>query len=220
MSVTKNDYPVILFDLDGTLTDPKEGLTKGLQYSLQSFGIVEHNPALFDKFIGPPLNESFMEFYHFNESQTEQAVMKYREYYSEKGVYENVIYPFIPELLADLFAHNRTLIVATSKLTPYAELILKDFDIFKYFNLISGNNPKGTRNSKTEVIQYALAETGVKPSPNVVMVGDRKYDVIGAKETGIHSIAVLYGYGSQEEITVAKPNHIVRTVQELRALLL
>jgi phosphoglycolate phosphatase len=220
MNATKEIYEVILFDLDGTLTDPKEGLTKGVQYALQSFGIFEPDLDKLEKFIGPPLNESFSEFYNFDKTQAEQAVAKYREYYGEKGLYENIVYPLIPQLLADLFAHRKILIVATTKLTSFAEQILKNFDILKYFTLVSGSNLDGTRNTKAAVINYALTKTAIEPSSKVVIVGDRKYDIIGARETGINSIGILYGYGSLAELTQAKPNHIVQTVQELRELLI
>jgi phosphoglycolate phosphatase len=213
-------YDVILFDLDGTLTDPKLGITKSVQYSLMSFAINEPCLDKLVSFIGPPLMDSFQEYYGFDNCKAEEAVEKYREYFSVKGLYENAVYPFIPELLDSLRMIGKTLLVATSKPTVYAEKILDHFELRKYFSLVVGSNLDGSRVKKNEVIAYALEKMDLKEYCNVVMVGDRKHDIIGAKEAGIDSIGVLYGYGSVEEFEYEKPTYIVDTVLNLQKLLL
>jgi phosphoglycolate phosphatase len=213
-------YDVILFDLDGTLTDPKLGITKSVQYSLATFGINEPCLDKLVNFIGPPLMESFQEYYGFDICKADEAVKKYREYFSVKGLYENAVYPFIPELLDSLKMIGKTLVVATSKPTIFAEKILDYFWLKKYFSLIVGSNLDGSRVKKYEVIAHALKIMGSKVYQNVVMVGDRKHDIIGAKEAGIDSIGVLYGYGSVEELEFEKPTCIADTVLNLHKLLL
>jgi phosphoglycolate phosphatase len=218
--VLSKKYDVILFDLDGTLTDPKLGITQSVQYSLASFGINEPCLDNLDKFIGPPLKDSFKEFYGFDDCKVDEAIIKYREYFSIKGIYENKVYPLIPKLLDVLSAQGRTLVVATSKPTVFAEKILEHFELAKYFSLVVGSNLDGSRVKKGEVIQCALEEMGLKDYDKIVMIGDRKHDIIGAKEVGIDSIGVMYGYGSREEFEAADATYIVDSVSDLEQLLL
>lgn len=213
-----NNYDVILFDLDGTLTNPKQGITKSVQYSLASFGIIEENPDNLEKFIGPPLMDSFIEFYGFDDDTAQQAVVKYREYFADKGIFENKVYPMIPELLQQLCKARKDLIVATSKPTVFAERILAHFQLSEYFSLVVGSNLNGTRVKKGEVIAHALKAKGLQPEANIVMVGDRKHDIIGAKQAGINSAGVLYGYGSLEELQSQNPTYIVESVKKLHEL--
>ncbi len=214
------NYDIVLFDLDGTLTDPKLGITKSVQHSLRHFGIIEDNLDDLVKFIGPPLRDSFPEYYGFGEAQTELAVEKYREYFSVTGMYENTVYPMIPELLQELIDNKKRLIIATSKPTVFADKILKHFNLHKYFEFISGSNLDGSRDKKSEVIFHAFKECRLAPSDKMVMIGDRKHDLIGAKEAGIDSIGVLYGYGSMEELQKEYPIHIVDDVSDLRKILM
>ncbi|MCX7774317.1 MAG: HAD family hydrolase [Clostridia bacterium] len=211
-------YDYVLFDLDGTLTDPKIGITSSVQYALAAFGI--HEPCLDNlvKFIGPPLKDSFREFYGFSEDQADKAVAKYREYFADRGLYENEAFPDIPHMLDHLLKCGKTLAVATSKPTYFAEKILEYFHLKEKFSFVGGSNLDGTRMKKAEVISFVLEEMGISELNRVIMVGDRKHDVIGAQETGIDSIGVLYGYGSREEMEKAKPTYSVETVKDLEAL--
>lgn len=213
------NYDVILFDLDGTLTDPKEGILNSILYALNSLGIHERDSDRLLKFIGPPLKDSFMEYYGFSEDASLHAIEKYREYFSSKGIFENKVYPGIPELLEDLSFLGKTLVLATSKPTTFAQRILDHFNLASYFHFTGGSNLDGTRTRKSEVIDYVLNASCLPAYSKPVMIGDRKYDIVGAKELGIDSIGVLYGYGSQQELEKENPTHIVRHVDNLRAIL-
>lgn len=220
-----NDY--LLFDLDGTLTDPKEGITACVQYALASFGIEEPDLNNLTPFIGPPLKESFMEFYGFDEEKAEAAVAKYRERFQDTGIFENRIYDGIPEMIRKLKGNHKKLAVASSKPTVFVERILEHFEIRKYFDVVVGSELDGTRTDKAEVIEEVLrrlygedAGDLDQKKRNTVMIGDRKYDVAGAKAQGVESVAVAYGYGRMDELKIAKPDYIVRSVEELEKLLL
>ena len=211
---------VVLFDLDGTLTDPALGITKSVAYALESFGIHTDDLGMLCKFIGPPLKDSFMEYYGFSEEQALAGVEKYREYFRDKGIYENKLYPGIKEMLEKLKDNGMKVILATSKPKIFADIILEHFDIMKYFDLVCGCELDGTRGKKSEVIRYALDTAGISEPDSAVMVGDRKHDVIGAKEVGIMCIGVLFGYGGYEELKEAGADEIVETVEELGEVLL
>ena len=209
-------YDVILFDLDGTLTDLQEGIINSIQYSLKYFGIIEKNIDQLKKFIGPPLKESFMEYYSFDNDKATIAIEKYREYFASKGLFENEVYPLIPELLGELFNNGIKLIVATSKPTEFAQQILDHFGLSKYLLFTAGSNLDGSRSRKGEVISYALKQCKLEVEAKAVMVGDRKHDIIGAQESGVDSIGVLYGYGSHDEIEKEHPTFIAEDVNDLR----
>ena len=210
----------ILFDLDGTITDPKEGITKSVAYALSKFGIKVDSLNELCKFIGPPLKDSFIEYYNFNDDEAEKAIKYYREYFSDRGIYENQVYKGFEDILIPLKENNKVLIVATSKPTIFAQKILEHFNLRKYFSFVSGSNLDGTRVKKSEVIQYALERNNIKDLSEVIMIGDRKHDVYGAKEIGIESIGVLYGYGDYEELYDNGANYIVNNVEELRKLIM
>ena len=209
----------IFFDLDGTLTDPKTGITKSVQYSLKSFGIDINDPDELVAFIGPPLRDSYKKYYAFSDADSEKAVEKYREYFSEKGIFENAIYDGIADLLKLQAASGKTLTVATSKPTVYAEKILKHFNIEAYFRFVAGSELDGRRSKKDLVIQYALDNLNISDKNKVIMVGDREHDILGAKELGIDSIGVLYGYGDYKELSEAGAAYIAADVNELSELL-
>lgn len=210
----------ILFDLDGTLTDPAIGITRSVNHALEYFGIRTADLQGLCKFIGPPLLDSFMKYYGFDENRAAMAVEKYREYFREKGIYENELIEGIEELLAKLIGDGRKLIVATSKPKVFADIILEHFGLMKYFDLVCGSELDGTRVNKDEVIMYALEKAGISDLDKAVMIGDREHDVIGARKAGIDCIGVLFGYGSRRELQDAGATILVGTVKELEAVLL
>ena len=215
------NYQTILFDLDGTLTDPKEGITKCVAYALNHFGIQVDDLDELEKFIGPPLSDSFSEYYGLNAEQTEKAIEEYRVRFDEKGWAENVPYPGAAELLRELRAAGKTLAIATSKPERAAVRILNHFGMAEYFTLICGatlDNPAGSR--KANVIRDALSRMGIRDLTDVLMVGDRHHDVDGAHEVGLSAVGVLYGYGDRAEHEAAGAEYIAETLQQLRALLL
>lgn len=213
----------LLFDLDGTLTDPKIGITTCVQYALSSFGIEEPDLDKLEPFIGPPLKDSFMDFYHMSGEQAEAAVEKYRERFRDTGIFENRLYVGVPEMLRELKARGMHLAVASSKPTVFVERILEHFRIAKYFQAVVGSELDGTRVSKDEVVEEALKRLfGDKPveRDQVYMIGDRRFDAEGARAQGVESVCVTYGYGSMEELKEARADYIVRSVEELKQFLL
>lgn len=213
-------YHIILFDLDGTISDPGIGITNSVAYALEKFNIKVKERSELYKFIGPPLQDSFAQFYGFNEKECENAITYYREYFKERGLYENELYDGMETLLKDIRNAGKKVILATSKPEKFAVEILKYFKIEQYFDTIAGATMDGSRSKKADVIAYALKESGIEDLSSTVMVGDREHDILGAKEIGIASIGVLYGYGDREELQKAGAKHIVETVGELRDLLL
>ena len=215
-----NNFEYILFDLDGTITDSGEGITKSVQYALKNFDILVNNLEELYKFIGPPLKESFKEYYKFDEEKANLALIKYREYYADKGIYENNLYDGIIELLDKLKENGKTIILATSKPEVYAKQILKYFKIDKYFAFVAGSDFEETRVRKGDVIKYALEGANISDLSKVIMVGDREHDIIGAKENNIKSIGVLYGFGNVIELTQARAEYIAKSTNELLDILL
>lgn len=215
-----NKFEYILFDLDGTITDSGEGITKSVQYALKDFGIEVENIKELNKFIGPPLKDSFKRFYNFDDEKAELGLRKYREYYADKGIYENSLYDGIVEVLDKLKKSNKKIILATSKPEVYAKEILKYFKIDEYFTFVGGADFEETRVSKGDVIKYALKEAQVSDLSKTIMIGDREHDIIGAKENDIKSIGVLYGYGDVIELTQARADHIIKNVDELIDIIL
>lgn len=217
-------WNTILFDLDGTLTDPKVGITKAVAISLDHFGIRE-DPENLTHFIGPPLDESFPEYYGFNQEQVDIATQKFREYYTRDGWLENVPYPGMATLLRDLKAAGKHLMVATSKPKVTAVRILEHFGMAGYFDRILGaplNNQEGAK--KVNVIRNALSWANSAwdgwDYSGAVMVGDRRHDVIGAHQAGLSCIGVLYGYGDRSEHENAGADFIAEDIPALRKLLL
>ncbi len=219
-------FDYILFDLDGTLTDPKLGITRSVQYALRALGIEEPSLDKLEPFIGPPLADSFREFYGLEEEQVVTAVAKYRERFTDQGIYENEIYPGTVRMLASLRAGGKKLAIASSKPTPFVERILDHFEIRAYFDYIIGSNMDGTRGKKEEVVEEALRQmlpAGMPPAEKkagVAMVGDRRFDIEGAREHGITSVGVSFGYAPEGELEQAGADHIVDTVEALAGLLM
>lgn len=213
-------YNYLLFDLDGTITNSETGITRCVEYALNYFGIQVSDLHDLLPFIGPPLLDSFKEFYHFTDEQAVIATEKYRERYKDKGIYENELYPGIEELLAQARQNNKTVILATSKPEIFARRILDYFKLSDYFSFIAGSGLDGSLHTKTDVINYILQSNNITDLSTVVMIGDRKHDIIGAKNVGIDSIGVLYGFGDYDELSEAGATHIVKDIAELRNLLL
>jgi len=204
-----------LFDLDGTLIASKVGITKSVSYALDSFGIHVSDLDDLTKFVGPPLRDSFQEFYNFTEAQAEKAVSKFREYYSETGIFENTLYNGIIDVLDRLKKEMVMLVIATSKTTVYAERIAGHFGFRQYFDLIVGCEFDGTRSRKSEVINHILNKIDPERKKSTVMIGDKEHDIIGGWEAGIDSIGVTWGYGSRSELEKAGATWIVDKPDEL-----
>lgn len=214
-------YNYILFDLDGTLTDPKIGITSCVQYALKAFGIEEPDLDKLEPFIGPPLKESFIEFYGFDEQKALGAVEKYRERFKVTGIFENEIYPGIADLLKALKEAGCKLAIASSKPTELVERILVHFDIKQYFDYVIGSEMDGRRTKKDEVVEEALrlmVPADIKRK-EVAMVGDRRFDIEGAKAFGLTGIGVSFGYAQEGELEQAGADYIVDTVEELGKIL-
>lgn len=213
-------YQYLLFDLDGTITDSETGITRCVEYALNHFGIRVNNLSELSPFIGPPLLDSFKEFYNFTDEQAVIATEKYRERYTDKGIYENELYPGIKELLAEAHRKGRTVILATSKPEVFAKRILDYFELSSYFSFVAGSGLDGSLHTKTDVINHILRSNDIKDLSTVVMIGDRKHDIIGANNVGIDSVGVLYGFGDYKELSEARATYIVKDISELRNLLL
>ncbi len=211
-------YQYVLFDLDGTLTDPKEGITKSIRYALKQYGIEATMEELIP-FIGPPLGESFKHYYGFSEEKAKEAIEKYREYYSEKGIYENTLYEGIDLLLKELYEKGVRIILATSKPLFFAKKVLEYFKIDQYFYFVAGSELNGVRGEKHEVIEYAIKHASIDIT-KAIMVGDRKFDINGARMHHIDTIALTFGYGSIEELQEAGAYKIVDSVAQLKKELL
>ena len=238
----------ILFDLDGTLTNPKTGITKSVQYALAHFGIEEEADNL-TQFIGPPLIDSFMNFYGFSLEQAREGVTVYREYFAPKGIFENDVYPGVPEMLAALKENGAILAVASSKPEVFVEQILEHFDLAKYFDVVVGSLMNETRTAKEEVLEEALRQLDARgyqgekmnssclhqhgdnsimstdgaendKKSTTAMVGDRKFDITGAKAHGLTAVGVSFGFAEPGELEAEEPDFIAETVEQLKDYLL
>lgn len=212
-------YTTVLFDLDGTLTDPGIGITNSVMYALRKFGIDVADRGELYRFIGPPLYYSFTTFYGFSHDDAEAAVRYYREYFSDKGIFENKVYDGVPEMLGAIKNSGKKLVLATSKPEVYAKRILEHFSLDGYFDFVGGATMDGSRNSKSDVISYVLDSVGVTDKSACIMIGDREHDILGAKANGIDSVGVLYGYGTRDELTEAGTTYIAKTVDGILSLI-
>ena len=213
-------YDTIFFDLDGTLTDPGLGITNSVMHALRHYGIEENERSRLYCFIGPPLKDSFMKYYGFPEVKAQEAIGVYREYFAVKGLYENEVYPGIPEMLRALRDSGYRLAVATSKPETFSEQILEHFGLLPYFSLVAGASMDEVRVRKEDVIAYAMEQLGLRDPKKVLMVGDREHDIIGAKANGMDAAGVLFGYGSREELQEAGADYLAETPEELLQLIL
>lgn len=217
-------YKHVFFDLDGTITEPEEGIINGVLFSLSKFGITVEDRTTLYPYIGPPLRDSFRDYHGLSEEDTEQAILYYREYYSTKGIYQNDIMPGMEQAFQTLRQHGCHLYVATSKPELYAKQILQHLKLDGYFDIIAGSTFDKARDTKAAVIEYlitGIAADQVKPSADeMIMVGDRKFDVIGARAFGIDTIGVLFGYGSKEEFEACDCRYVAADAEEMVQMIL
>lgn len=206
----------ILWDLDGTLTDPKKGIFRCIRYALEHAGLPIPEERELLSMIGPPIQHSFSKLIpKATEAEVRKLIAKYRERYAEIGWHENEVYAGIPELLSSL---NKKKYVATSKAQVFAEKVLAHFKLTPHFARIYGSELNGERSDKGELIQYLLEREKIHPG-DAVIVGDTKFDVLGAKKVGIASIGITWGYGSRDELESAGADYVVASPKELKDLL-
>lgn len=213
-------FDYILFDLDGTLTNSKEGIVNSVKYALKHFGIEENDEEKLQLFIGPPLKQQFMEQYGLDSEKALEAVKVYRERYVPIGMFENELYEGVETMLKDLSKAGKKIALASSKPIKMCEKIMEHFNVAKYFDVIVGSEDIGAKSTKTGVIEAAVEYFNLEKKQSVVMVGDRKYDIIGAKNCGLFCVGVTYGFGSYEELSSEGADHIVRSVEELEEYLI
>ena len=211
-------FDYYLFDLDGTLTDPARGITNSFIHALKFYGIKIPSYEKLCTLIGPPLEYSFKNNFGFTDENVTDAIKKYREYFSVKGLFENQVYDGIEQMLKELKNRGKHLLVATSKAEEFSVRIMEHFNLAQYFDFICGSNMNLTRTSKEEVIAYALERCGNPDKKSVLMFGDRKYDIEGAHLNGIKACGVLYGYGTREELMKEGADFIAEKVSDILEL--
>lgn len=214
------EYSLLIFDLDGTLTNSEEGIINSVSFALDQLKITGYSRDDLLKFIGPPLLDSFCQFMTLDKTQGEKAIALYRQYFTTKGIYQNSLYPGMKNLLANLKTQGYRLCVGTSKPTPFAKRILDHFDISHYFEYIMGSNLDNTKTDKAEIISSIMEHFPEITHSKMLMIGDRCFDIQGARDVGIDSMAVLYGFGDEAEFDTYPPTLKARTVKELGAILM
>lgn len=215
-------YKYILFDLDGTLTDPREGITKSVQYALAHMGIDEPDLKKLEPFIGPPLIDSFMEYYGFTFEQAKKATDYYRENFTVKGLYQNELFAGVPKMLRSLKENGRVVAIASSKPEPFVQRILDNFEISQYFDYVCGSTLNETRTKKEEVIEELLRRMNLAPEEKkqMLMVGDRKFDVEGAAYFGIPCLGLTLGFAAEGELEAAGAAAIVDSMEGIERFIL
>lgn len=215
-------YQYIFFDLDGTLTDPREGITKSVQHALACMGIEEPELKKLEPFIGPPLIDSFMEFYGFTREQARKGVDYYREYFTGKGLFQNALLEGVPKLLKSLKDHGKIVAIASSKPEPFVGQILEHFQIMQYFDYVCGSTLEETRTKKSEVLEELMRRIGIRKEERdlILMVGDRRHDVEGAAAFGIPCLGVSFGYAAEGELEAAGAVAVVDRVEEIEKFIL
>ncbi len=218
--VREMGYSIAVFDLDGTITDSGTGIMKAIRYAVGKKKLAEPSEKVLRSFIGPPLREQFQSVFGLDESESREMVDLYRVYYEDRGIFENRVYDGVPEMLETLKNKGVTVLMATSKPEKYAKVIVEHFGLMRYFDFIGGACMDGTRTAKDEVIGYVVKACRIseEEKKQAVMIGDRRHDILGAKKNGLHSMGVLYGYGSREELEEAGAEEIVRLPSDICAL--
>ena len=213
------EYNTILFDLDGTLSDNGAGIANAIKYALDEYGIPlgDVDPK---EFVGPPMRDSFRKFYGFSEEKAEEAIGIARVYYSKIGVFENTPYEGIYEMLDQLKASGKRLLMATAKPDKFTHMVLEKFDLHKYFEFIGSASMDGSLVHKADIIKHVLDNCNVTDLEHTIMIGDRDHDILGAKANGMDSIGVLYGFGSEKELTSAGATYLADTTYDVVKLLL
>lgn len=214
------NFSHILFDLDGTLTNPRLGIGNSLKYALRQMQIDGYSDEILERFVGPPLQDGFKNLFGLNERNTELAVEHFRVYFGEKGLYENIPYPGISELLEELHFSGKRIYVVTSKLEKYAKMIIRHFEFDRYIDDLIGAEATGKHSGKGNLITELMERNRIAATDSVVMIGDTHYDMIGARENRISGIAVTYGFGTEETLTTCDPDYLVDSVDELAELLI
>lgn len=216
------NYQYILFDLDGTITESGPGIMNSVEYALTKMGYEVKDKKELRKFIGPPLTDSMKKYYGMSEEDAAKSVVYYREYFAEKGIFENSVYDGLLDSLERLKAEGKVLVMATSKPEEYARRIAERFGFADYFTQICGATMDSSRIRKEDVIHYALETLGIfaEEKKRVLMVGDRNMDILGAKTNGLDSMGVLYGYGDREELEAAGADYIAETTADVAGLIL
>ncbi|WP_407425236.1 HAD family hydrolase [Treponema sp.] len=213
-----SSFEYLFFDLDGTLTESAPGIMNSARYALSYYGITDVPDSALRKFIGPPLMESFKDLFGFSEEKAREAMKKYREYFADKGLFENSVYEGIPETLEKLKSSGKHLYVATSKPEIYMKQILDKFDLTQYFDFAGGSDVEETRSEKAMVIEYVIRENKLErelQNGKILMIGDRKHDIIGAHKNNIPCCACLWGYGNREEFSEFKADFVIKKSSEL-----
>ena len=213
-------YEYLFFDLDGTLTDSCEGIYKSFEYALGFYGIEVKDLNTLKPVLGPPLKDSFMDMYGFDEKTADEAVAKYRERFSVTGLYENRVYDGVYEMLSALKEKGYFIALATSKPEKFARVILKHFELEKYFDFIAGATIGGNISTKEDVINHIINSLNITDNSKILMIGDRKYDLIGAREFDIDAMGVLYGYGSVQELSEYPSVMLAKTPEDVVKFLL
>lgn len=208
-------FKYILFDLDGTLIESGKGIMNAVKYALKKYGIDETNEAVLRSFVGPPLNQQFAKCYGFSAEKSLEAVLVFREYYETKGILENEMYTGIDKVLQQLKNQGKYLMVATSKPEKFAHNILAQHDLEKYFDFIGGSLTDGSRITKIQVLDYVLKTNKIENTDEVLMIGDTKFDILGAKNFDLKSMAITYGYGTEKELMEAKPDFTAGSPEEI-----
>lgn len=208
-------YKYYLFDLDGTLTDPGIGITNSVMHALEKFNIHVSDRKELYPFIGPPLVDSFEKYFGFDEKRALQAVEYYREYFREDGIFENVVYEGIPEMLGELKNRGAIVALATSKPYEFSVRILDHFDLHQYFDFVGAATMDGRISRKADVISHLIDKLGENEKSSILMIGDRDQDIDGAKANGLQSAGVLWGYGSREELMDAGADYIVSAPSDI-----
>jgi phosphoglycolate phosphatase len=210
----------ILFDLDGTLTNPRLGIGNSLKYALRQMHIDGYSDEILERFVGPPIQDGLKNLFGMNERDTNLAVEHFRTYFGEKGLFENEPYQGISDLLEELHLSGKRIYVVTSKLEKYAKMIVRHFEFDRYIDDLQGAEATGKHSGKGLLVGQLMERNRIGASDSVVMVGDTHYDLIGARENKISSIAVSYGFGTMETLSSSNPDYLVDSVDELAELLL